>query len=43
MKLPKKQLSDRQLGRVVRAAAQAAGITKRVSPHTLRHSFHPPA
>ena len=22
-----------------RAAAQAAGITKRVSPHTLRHSF----
>jgi site-specific recombinase XerD len=26
-------------GRVVRAAAQAAGITKRVSPHTLRHSF----
>src|SRR6201989_1518395 len=32
-------LSARQLGRVVRAAAQAAGITKRVSPHTLRHSF----
>src|SRR6202045_5480257 len=32
-------LSARQLCRVVRAAAQAAGITKRVSPHTLRHSF----
>ncbi len=30
----------RQLGRAVRAAkAQAAGIAKRVSPHTLRHSF----
>ena len=26
-------------GRVVRAAAQAAGINKRVSPHTLRRSF----
>src|SRR3954447_24981404 len=32
-------LSARQLGRVVRAAAQVAGINKRVSPHTLRHSF----
>ena len=32
-------LSTRQLCRVVRGAAQAAGITKRVSPHTLRHSF----
>jgi hypothetical protein len=32
-------LSARQLGRAVRAAAQAAGIRKRVSPHTLRHSF----
>ena len=28
-----------QLCRVVRAAAEAAGIDKRVSPHTLRHSF----
>src|SRR5262249_52729799 len=32
-------LPPRQLCRVVRAAAQAAGINKRVSPHTLRHSF----
>src|SRR6188508_2589834 len=36
---PVEPLSARQLGRVVRAAAQAARITKRVSPHTLRHSF----
>ena len=36
---PVEPLSTRQLGRVVRAAAQAAGINKRVSPHTLRHSF----
>ena len=36
---PVEPLSVRQLGRVVRAAAQAAGINKRVSPHTLRHSF----
>ena len=36
---PVEPLSARQLSRVVRAAAQAAGIKKRVSPHTLRHSF----
>src|SRR4051794_18112815 len=36
---PVEPLSARQLGRVVRAAAQAAGIDKRVSPHTLRRSF----
>ena len=36
---PVEPLPARQLCRVVRAAAQAAGITKRVSPHTLRHSF----
>src|SRR5215207_5368645 len=36
---PVEPLSARQLCRVVRAAAQASGITKRVSPHTLRHSF----
>jgi ABC-type thiamine transport system ATPase subunit len=36
---PVEPLSARQLCRAVRAAAQAAGIKKRVSPHTLRHSF----
>src|SRR5215212_7024081 len=36
---PVEPLSARQLCRVVHAAAQAAGINKRVSPHTLRHSF----
>jgi integrase/recombinase XerD len=29
----------RQLNRAVTAAKTLAGITKRVSPHTLRHSF----
>jgi site-specific recombinase XerD len=32
-------LSTRQLNRAVHAAAEAAQIHKRVSPHTLRHSF----
>ena len=32
-------LSARQLNRAVKAAAEAAGIDKRVSMHTLRHSF----
>jgi integrase/recombinase XerD len=32
-------MSTRQLNRAVHAAAQSAGIMKRVSPHTLRHSF----
>lgn len=32
-------LSTRQLNRFVKAAAEAAGIDKRVSMHTLRHSF----
>jgi site-specific recombinase XerD len=36
---PVEPLSARQLCRAVRAAAQAARIKKRVSPHTLRHSF----
>jgi integrase/recombinase XerD len=36
---PLEPLSTRQLNRAVHAAAQAAGINKRVSPHTLRHSF----
>ena len=36
---PVEPLSTRQLSRAVHAAAEAAGIKKRVSPHTLRHSF----
>jgi site-specific recombinase XerD len=32
-------MSARQLGRAVHTAASLAGIAKRVSPHTLRHSF----
>jgi site-specific recombinase XerD len=36
---PIKPLSTRQLNRAVHAAAEAAGIEKRVTPHTLRHSF----
>jgi len=36
---PIEPLSTRQLNRAVHAAAEAAGIQKRVSPHTLRHSF----
>ena len=34
-----KPISTRHLHRVVVEAALAAGITKRVGPHTLRHSF----
>ena len=34
-----KPISTRQLHRVVVEAAVAAEITKRVGPHTLRHSF----
>jgi len=34
-----KPISTKQLHRVVAEAAQAAGIAKRVNPHTLRHSF----
>jgi site-specific recombinase XerD len=36
---PVNPMSTRQLTRVVHAAADEAGIKKRVSPHTLRHSF----
>jgi integrase/recombinase XerD len=32
-------VSTRQLDRAVHEAAEAAGIRKRVTPHTLRHSF----
>jgi integrase/recombinase XerD len=38
-----KPISTRQLHRIVVEAAHAAEISKRVGPHTLRHSFrHPP-
>ncbi len=36
---PLEPLSTRQLNRAVHAAAEADEIKKRVSPHTLRHSF----
>src|ERR1700687_5651151 len=36
---PIEPLSTRQLNRAVHAAAKAAGIRKRVSPHTLRQRF----
>ena len=36
---PAKPVTTRQLSWVVEAAAIAAGLTKNVSPHTLRHSF----
>ena len=36
---PVNPMAARQLGRAVHAAAREAGIAKRVSPHTLRHSF----
>ncbi|HEY4246458.1 MAG TPA: integron integrase [Lacunisphaera sp.] len=32
-------LSDMSFQRVVKSAAQKAGLTKRVTPHTLRHCF----
>jgi integrase/recombinase XerD len=36
---PINQLSTRQLNRAIHAAAREAGIDKRISMHTLRHSF----
>ena len=36
---PVSPMSTRQLTRACHTAAQMADITKRVSPHTLRHSF----
>jgi len=36
---PMDPLSARQLNRAIRAAADAAGIDKRVSMHSLRHAF----
>jgi integrase/recombinase XerD len=36
---PVQPMTVRQLTRACQTAAQAAGISKRVSPHTLRHSF----
>jgi len=36
---PLKPITTRQLSRVVEEAAETAGLTKNVSPHTLRHSF----
>jgi len=36
---PISPMSARQLNRACHAAANMAEITKRISPHTLRHSF----
>ena len=36
---PVNPMTARQLNRAVHAAKDLAGISKRVSPHTLRHSF----
>jgi len=34
-----KHLTPRQIERIVKSGAKEAGIVKKVSPHTLRHSF----
>jgi site-specific recombinase XerD len=31
--------TDEMVGKQMRAAIRAAGITKRITPHTLRHAF----
>jgi integrase/recombinase XerD len=33
------RLARQSVGRIVTASAKAAGLDKRVTPHTLRHSF----
>ena len=33
------RLSPRSVHTIVRRAVRAAGVTRRVSPHTLRHTF----
>ena len=33
------RLTDRSVRNVVRRAARAAGVVRRVTPHTLRHTF----
>jgi integrase/recombinase XerC len=33
------RLTTRSIGEIVRRHARAAGITRRVTPHTLRHTF----
>jgi integrase/recombinase XerD len=38
-RLPDKPSGSRWVQALVAAAARRAGITKRVSPHTLRHSY----
>jgi site-specific recombinase XerD len=36
---PEKPISSKTVWNVVHEAAVAAGLTKRIGPHTLRHSF----
>jgi site-specific recombinase XerD len=36
---PERRRRESGLQKAIRTAAQAAGIPKRVSPHTFRHSF----
>jgi integrase len=36
---PEERLDRHGAGRIVRKAARRAGITKAVTPHTLRHAF----
>jgi integrase/recombinase XerC len=33
------RLTDRSVRNLVRRAARAAGVVRRVTPHTLRHTF----